>query len=324
MVRGKKVLITGGTGSFGHQMAEEIQKMGPAEVRILSRHEDLQHSMQRDYPDFKYILGDVRDHHRIEEATKDVDVVFHAAALKQVPDNELHPMEAVKTNIIGAHNVRQAAIKNGVERVVFISTDKAVKPVNVMGMSKAIQERIFVAPEFDCATKFIGVRYGNVVGSRGSVIPYFFELAKSGKDLPLTSEKMTRFLLTLPNAVKLVFHALETGKGNEIFVRKSPAANIRELAEIIIEAAGGESEIKNVPIRAGEKIHETLVQEEEMRRTQEDREYFIIHPYGKHENKNADLKEYTSENTERLNKSQIKKLLQEEGWINQGKEPKVV
>ncbi len=324
MVRGKKILITGGTGSFGHQMAEEITKMSPAEVRILSRHEDLQHSMQREYPDFKYILGDVRDYHRLDEAMKDVDIVFHAAALKQVPDNEIHPMEAVKTNIIGAHNLKHAAIKNNVERVVFISTDKAVKPVNVMGMTKAIQEKIFVAPEFDCETKFIGVRYGNVVGSRGSVIPYFFELAKDGKDLPLTSDKMTRFLLTLPNAIKLVFHALETGKGNEIFVRKSPAANIKDLAELIVQETGSKSKIKNVPIRAGEKIHETLVQEEEMRRTQEDKEYFVIHPYGKYTNNNKDVKEYTSENTERLNKTGIRKLLQEEGWLDQGIEPKIV
>jgi len=315
MVRGKKVLITGGTGSFGHQMAEDIRKMGPAEVRIMSRHEDLQHSMQREFPEFRYILGDVRDLHRTEEAMKDIDIVFHAAALKQVPDNELHPMEAVKTNIIGAHNVRQAAIKNDVEKVVFVSTDKAVKPVNVMGMSKAIQERIFVAPEFECDTKFMGVRYGNVVGSRGSVIPYFFELAKAGKDLPLTSNKMTRFLLTLPNAIKLVFHALESGKGNEIFVRKSPAASMKDLAEVILESTKGKSKIKNVPIRAGEKIHETLVQEEEMRRTSEDKEYFTIHPYGKHTNA-KEAKEYTSEVTERMSKQQIKKLLQEEGWTS--------
>lgn len=315
MVRGKKVLVTGGTGSFGHQMAEEISKMNPAEVRILSRHEDLQHNMQREFPQFKYVIGDVRDYRRIDEAMRDVDIVFHAAALKQVPDNELHPMEAVKTNVIGAHNVRQAAIANGVGKVVFISTDKAVKPVNVMGMTKALQERIFVAPEFDTPTKFIGVRYGNVVGSRGSVIPYFFELAKEGKDLPLTSDKMTRFLLTLPNAIKLVFHALEAGKGNEIFVRKSPAASIKDLAEVIVESTKSKSKIKNVPIRAGEKIHETLVQEEEMRRTSEDKEYFTIHPYGAHANQSKDAGEYNSENTDRLSKQQIRKLLQEEEWV---------
>lgn len=314
MLSGKRVLITGGTGSFGHQMAEEIKDMGASEIRIMSRHEDLQHTMQREYPNFKYVLGDVRDFARVDEATRDVDVVFHAAALKQVPDNEVHPMESVKTNVIGAYNVKEAAIKNGVDKVVFISTDKAVKPVNVMGMSKAIQERIFVAPEFDTKTKFIGVRYGNVVGSRGSVIPYFFELAKKGEELPLTSDKMTRFLLTLPNAIKLVFHALEVGKGNEIFVRKSPAANIKDLAEVIIDATKSKSKIKIVPIRAGEKIHETLVQEEEMRRTSEDREYFTIHPYGQHSNE-GDGKEYTSENTERLSKDQIRKLLEEENWI---------
>jgi FlaA1/EpsC-like NDP-sugar epimerase len=297
-------------------MAEEIADMDAAEVRIMSRHEDLQHTMEREYPQFKYILGDVRDYRRVDEAMRDIDVVFHAAALKQVPDNEVHPMEAVKTNILGAYNVKQAAIKNGVDKVVFISTDKAVKPVNVMGMTKSLQERIFVAPEIETPTKFIGVRYGNVVGSRGSVIPYFFELAGKGEELPLTSDKMTRFLLTLPNAIKLVFHALQTGKGNEIFVRKSPAANIKDLAEVILEVTKSKSKIKLVPIRPGEKIHETLVQEEEMRRTSEDKEYFTIHPYGKYENKNAGEKEYTSENTERLNKNEIKKLLQEEGWTS--------
>lgn len=315
MVRGKTVLITGGTGSFGHQMAKDIVDKGPKEVRIFSRHEDLQHSMQREFPQFRYVLGDVRDRKRLHEAMKGVDIVFHAAALKQVPDNELHPMEAVKTNIIGAHNVRQCAIENGVDKVVFVSTDKAVKPVNVMGMSKAIQERVFVAPEFENDTKFIGVRYGNVLGSRGSVIPYFFELGAAGKDLPLTSGDMTRFLLTLPNAIKLVFHALETGKGNEIFVRKSPAAKIIDLAEVIVETTGSKSKIKSVPIRPGEKIHETLVQEEEMRRTREENEYFVIHPYGSYVNDGKGIKEYTSSNTEILNKDQIKQLLAQEGWI---------
>lgn len=313
MVDGKTILITGGTGSFGNYIASKLIQMNTKEVRILSRHENLQFDMKKRYPQFHYVLGDVRDYPRLMEAMEGVDIVFHAAALKQVPDCEIHPMEAIKTNIIGANNVKRAAIECNVEKVIYISTDKAVKPINVMGMTKGLQEKIFISPEFDYDTKFIGVRYGNILGSRGSVIPYFVELAKKKQPLPITHPEMTRFLLTLENAIKLVFYALENGRGREIFVRKSPAANIADLANMIAECYGVNTFVSK--IRPGEKIHEVLVQEEEMRRAKEEAEYFIIYPHGEYENNSSIIREYTSDTTTRLNKEEIKYLLETEGWF---------
>jgi len=313
MFEGKTILVTGGTGSFGNFISDKLLQMNPKEVRIFSRHENLQFEMKRKYPTFKFILGDIRDYPRLKEAMKGVDIVFHAAALKQVSECEIHPLEAVKTNIIGASNVKRVATESGVEKVVYISTDKAVKPVNAMGMTKAIQEKIFTSPEFDHDTKFIGVRYGNVVGSRGSVIPYFVELAKNKQSLPITHPEMTRFLLLLENAMKLVFFALEKGKGREIFVKKSPVAKIAELANVIADHY--EVDTKITKIRPGEKIHETLVQEEEMFRTKEENEYFIIYAHGEYENSSPSIKEYTSFNTKTLNEKEIEVLLRSEGWL---------
>jgi UDP-N-acetylglucosamine 4,6-dehydratase/5-epimerase len=314
VVAGKTVLITGGTGSFGHTIADILANTDPKprEVRILSRHEDLQHSMQNRYPQFKYLIGDVRDLSRLREVLRGVDVVFQAAALKQVPDCELHPMEAVNTNIMGAFNVRTAAIENNVEAVAYISTDKAVKPVNVMGMTKAIQERLFSTPELDVATKFVGVRYGNVLGSRGSVVPYFISLAEQKRDLPVTDSRMTRFMLTLHNAVELVFFALANGSSREILVRKSPAAKIIELAEVICEQYG--SDVRVTGIRPGEKIHEILIQEEEMRRAEEKGDYFVIHSHGEYDSGRT-YEEYSSDKATLLTKTQIRELLVSERWI---------
>lgn len=313
MLEGKTILVTGGTGSFGSFIASKLIQMNLKEVRILSRHENLQFEMKRKYPMFKFILGDVRDYSRLKEAMKDVDIVFHAAALKQVPECELHPMEAVKTNIVGADNIKQIALENGIDKVIYISTDKAVKPINAMGMTKALQEKIFTSLEFDGHTRFIGVRYGNVVGSRGSVIPYFVELSKNKQQLPITHPEMTRFILTLENSIKLVFYALENGKGREIFVRKSPAAKIIELAEVIADHYRVDTILTK--IRPGEKIHETLVQEEEMFRTKEEDDYFIVYPYGEYENKSPSVKEYTSNNTNMLSKKEIEDLLIAEDWL---------
>lgn len=313
MIDGKTILVTGGTGSFGNYIAGKLAEMNPKEVRILSRHENLQFEMKRKYPQFKFILGDVRDFTRLKEAIKNVDIVFHAAALKQVPECEIHPMEAVKTNIIGADNVKRAASEAGVEKMVYISTDKAVKPVNAMGMTKAIQEKIFTSTENQDDTKFIGVRYGNVVGSRGSVIPYFVELAKNKKALPVTHSDMTRFLLTLENAIKLVFYALENGKGREVFVKKSPAARIMDLAKAIGKHYGVDTTLTK--IRPGEKIHETLVQEEEMLRAKEEDDYFVIYPYEEYANTTPKITEYTSNNTEKLDYIGIEELLKSEGWL---------
>jgi len=311
-ITNKVVLITGGTGSFGHTIASKLVELKPKEVRIFSRHENLQFEMKREYPEFNFILGDVRDYDRVDEAMNGVNTVFHAAALKQVPDCEIHPMEAVKTNIIGAYNVKNLAIKHNVDKVVFISTDKAVKPVNAMGMSKALQEKIFLSDEFNHnTTTCIGVRYGNIIGSRGSVIPYFVNLAKNNKPLGVTHPEMTRFLLTLDNAIDLVFYALENGKGREIFVRKSPSAKIQDVAEVIADHYNAKTYIAK--IRPGEKIHETLVQEEEMARTEEKEDYFVIHPREEFESGRTD--EYTSNNAKKLTKEEIRELLKQTGWL---------
>lgn len=316
-LQGKTVLITGGTGSFGHQMTEELLKFNVKEVRIFSRGEDLQHKMAMEYQDerLNFIIGDVRDYQRILETTRNVDIIFNAAALKQVPDCEKHPLEAVKTNILGAYNVKEAAIVNGVPKVVTISTDKAVKPINAMGMTKALQEKIMTSDELHIRnTRFLVIRYGNVLASRGSVVPLFKERIQRGLPLYVTDFRMTRFLLTLKDAIQLAFKALLEGKGNEIFVLKRPACLIRDLAEVM---AQGKVKVLESKIRPGEKIHETLVQEDEMRRAVEEEEYYIIYP---HKTKGVlklrtPLVEYTSENAQRLNKRQIRALLGKEGYL---------
>lgn len=316
-VNGNTILISGGTGSFGHQMTEELLRFNVKEIRIFSRGEDLQHKMAAEYSDkrLSFIIGDVRDYQRVMEATRNVDVIFNAAALKQVPDCENHPFEAVKTNIIGAFNVKEAAIANGVPRVITISTDKAVKPINAMGMTKALQEKIMTANEVHVSTtKFQVIRYGNVIGSRGSVIPLFKERILRKLPLYVTDFKMTRFLLTLKDATQLAFRALLDKEGNKIFVLKRPACLVRDLAEVM---ANGKVKVLEDKIRPGEKIHETLVQEDEIRRAVEEDEYYIIHPYGTKgvPRIRTKLLEYTSENTYRLNKDEIGGLLEKEGYL---------
>ncbi len=316
-LRGKTVLITGGTGSFGHQMTEELLRSDVKEIRIFSRGEDLQHKMAMEYPDprLNFIIGDVRDFQRALEATRNADVIFNAAALKQVPDCEYHPFEAVKTNILGAHNVKEAAIINEVSRVVTISTDKAVKPINAMGMTKALQEKIMTSNEVGVqTTKFLVIRYGNVIGSRGSVIPLFKDMIKKKQPLYVTDFRMTRFLLSLRDAIQLAFKALLDGKGNEIFVLKRPACLVKDLAETL---AQGKVKVLEGDIRPGEKIHETLVQEDEIRRAVEEDEYYIIHPHGVKgvPKLKTKLLEYTSENARRLNKDEIRLLLEKEGFM---------
>ena len=313
----KTILITGGTGSFGHQMTEELLKTDVKEVRIFSRGEDLQHKMAIEYPDkrLNFIVGDVRDYQRVLESTRNVDLIFNAAALKQVPDCERHPLEAVKTNILGAYNVKEAAIVNKVSKVVSISTDKAVKPINAMGMTKALQEKIMITDEL-CRhnTKFTVIRYGNVMGSRGSVILFFKDRIEKKQPLYVTDFRMTRFLLPLVDAVQLAFKALFDGKGNEIFVLKRPACLVKDLAEVMAE---GKVEVLQGTIRPGEKIHEILVQEDEMRRVVEDEEYYVIYPSGTNgvPKVKRPLSEYTSENTCRLSKKELQILLERDGYI---------
>ena len=312
----KTVLVTGGTGSFGKQIAKALLKTPVREIRVLSRDEDLQHQMESSFEDsrLRFVIGDVRDLERVRETTRGVDYVFHAAALKQVPDCEAHPMEAVKTNVIGASNVKTAALNENVEALVFISTDKAVKPVNAMGMSKALQEKIFLVPESVSHTRMCGVRYGNVLGSRGSVVPLYAGLKQKGQPLVVTHREMTRFLLTLGDAIDLVFTALLEGKPNEMFVMKRPACKILDLAEVFSE---DKVPVKIGKVRPGEKIHETIVQEEEMRRSIEDDNFFRICPYGTRgvPQLRSEYLEYTSENTRRMDKGESASLLRSEGWL---------
>lgn len=307
--KGKNILITGGTGSFGKYVTKALLSYEPAEIRIFSRGEDRQRQMKLKFPQraMKFIIGDVRDYERVLEATKGMDVVFHAAALKQVPLIERHPYEAVKTNIYGTLNVKRACIENKVEKCLLISTDKAVKAVNAYGMTKALAEKSFLCNEFTYNTKFSCVRYGNVIGSTGSVVPVFKKLIEEGKPLTITDPKMTRFLITLKQAIELVFFAIRDMEGGEIFVPKIPSCKITDLA---VALGGPEYPLKFVGIRPGEKIHECLIQEDEMRRTVSMEKYFKILPYEKDfYQTSSEESEFTSENTRRLNVDEIKDLL---------------
>jgi len=311
-LKDKTILIIGGTGSLGHQMTEELLKNDVKEIRIFSRHEDLQHKMAIEYPDkrLNFIIGDVRDHDRLLESTRKVDVIVNAAALKQVADCERHPLEAVKTNVLGSYNVKQVAIMNEVSKVISISTDKAVKPISAYGMTKALQEKIMTVGEVHGHnTKFMVVRCGNFMGSRGSVVPLFKDRIEKKLPLYVTDFRMTRFLLPLADVVQMVLKAVSEGKGNEIFVLKKPACLIKDLAEVMAE---GRVEVLEGKIRPGEKIHEVLVQEDEMRRAVENKEYYVIYPSGTEgvPRIQTPLVEYTSENACRLTKKELQILLE--------------
>ena len=302
----KNILITGGTGSFGNRFSAIISKLRPREIRIFSRDEKKQWEMEHAFPDFRYFIGDVRDEGSLETAMKGVDYVFHAAALKQVPTCERFPLEAIRTNTIGAENVCEVAQAAGVKVVICLSTDKAVKPVNAMGMSKALMEKLVCSRnEFDGKTIFCCVRYGNVMGTRGSIIPLFKKLIKEGKPLTITVPEMTRFLLTLDQSVDLVLLAMATGKGGEIFVHKAPACTVIDLGRAIASKyspLGLEHEIVEIGIRSGEKIHEILVNEYEMQRSVEESDHFVIHPGYADQPHTAHLlsTEYSSENAKRI------------------------
>ena len=284
-VDGKTVLVTGGTGSFGNTIINSLLQMDTKKVIIFSRDENKQYHMKNRLEEhldrLKFVIGDVRDLEKLRQSFKNVDVIYHAAAYKHVPGYESFPMEAVKTNVLGAHNVKMAAIENNVEKVVAISTDKAVKPINVMGMTKALQEKVML-DDTESSTDFICVRYGNVLSSRGSVIPFFKERIKNKKFLPITHQDMTRYLLSLEQAIDLVFHATKHGKSGQLFVRKMPACRIADLASVMGEMFAGDPDYptKIVGIRQGEKIHELLVSEEEMRRAKETENHYIIHKHG--------------------------------------------
>lgn len=284
-LKNKVILVTGGTGSFGNFIAHRLLEQEVKEIRILSRDEKKQYDMRIHYnnhPKIRFFVGDIRDYARVEEAMEGVDIVYQAAALKQVPACEYDPMEAIKTNVIGVNNIIRAALKSKVEKVITVSTDKAVKPVNVMGMTKALQERLMVSANLSPAnkgTKFCVVRYGNVMRSRGSVIPYFRRLLALNQTLTITDVDMTRFLLTLGDAIDLVFYATEHTQGGETFVKKAPTTTVINIAKVLCEEFGKEFNYKTIGKYPGEKIHEILISEEELLRTQDKGDYFVVNPW---------------------------------------------
>jgi UDP-N-acetylglucosamine 4,6-dehydratase len=325
LFRGRTLLITGGTGSFGSAVLERFLGTGIGEIRIFSRDEKKQEDLRVRLrsPQVKFHIGDVREYDSVHDAMQGVDFVFHAAALKQVPSCEFHPMEAVRTNILGAENVMRAAIARGVSRCVFLSTDKAVYPINAMGMSKALMEKLVVARSRLCdpaSTVMCATRYGNVMGSRGSVIPLFLEQLAAGKPLTVTDPLMTRFLMSLEESVDLVLEAFARGQPGDIFVQKSPACTVGDLAEAIRELSGRSNPVAVIGTRLGEKLYETLVSREEMARSEDLGRYFRIPPeawdldYEKYFSEGqaavSEAQDYTSHNTERLSRERVKAVLQ--------------
>ncbi len=327
MFKNKTLLITGGTGSFGNAVLEKFLYSDISEVRILSRDEKKQHDMRVAFnnPKIKFFIGDVRDRESIKSAVQGVDYIFHAAALKQVPSCEFFPVEAVKTNVLGTDNVLSIAIENKVKKVICLSTDKAVYPINAMGTSKAMMEKVFVAKSRTSdSTVICGTRYGNVMASRGSVIPHFYEQIKSGKEITVTDSDMTRFMMTLDDAVNLVLFAFENGSSGDIFVQKSPSTTIGELASTMKKIYNSFVEIKNIGIRHAEKVHETLLSREERMVAEELEGHFRIPAdnrdlnYNKYfsEGQNASnrVEEYNSFNTVRLEEKELVKLLASIGY----------
>ncbi len=323
--KGKTVLVTGGTGSFGHQIIRELLALDAARIHVYSRDEKKQYDMAMSYRRHRNLLfniGDVRDLERTRDAMRGVDIVFNAAALKQVPNCEYAPFEAVETNVIGANNVRRAAIEAGVSTVVSISTDKAVKPVNVMGMTKALQERIMLDPSYSGgATRFVCVRYGNVLGSRGSVVPLFYDYVKKGLPLPITHPDMTRFQLTLKEAVQLVLWATVKGESGDLWVQKMPAARIPDLGLALAHGLTGRKDypLAVIGLRPGEKMHEVLVSEEEMWRATELKNFFVIPSWARSQDKKtpegARVSEYSSAGTHLLTREELLGLLKSDGWF---------
>ena len=324
MIRFDTLLITGGTGSFGNAVLRKYLKTDIKEIRIFSRDEKKQDDMRHLYKDprVKYYIGDVRDIESVRSAIKGVDYIFHAAALKQVPSCEFYPVEAVKTNVLGADNVLTAAIEEEVKKVVVLSTDKAVYPINAMGMSKALMEKVMIAKsrELDNGKQvFSGTRYGNVMASRGSVIPLFIDQITQGKPITITDPEMTRFLLHLDEAVELVEYAFEHGKNGDIFVKKAPASTLADLASALKELLCADNEVKIIGTRHGEKLYETLVNREEMAKAEDLGDYYRIPAdtrdlnYDKYfsngDRKVQEVVEYTSHNTTRLDVEGVKKLL---------------
>lgn len=323
MFTNKILLITGGTGSFGNAVLSKFLNTSIKEIRIFSRDEKKQDDMRKLYnnPKLKFYIGDVRDYNSIISAMKNVDYVFHAAALKQVPTCEFFPIQTVQTNILGAENVMNIAIQEKVKKLIVLSTDKACYPINAMGMSKALMEKVMIAKSRDINnnTVLCGTRYGNVMASRGSVIPLFVNQIKSGKPITITDPHMTRFMMSLDDAVNLVLYAFKHGEPGDMFIQKSPASTITDLARALKELYNADNEIKIIGTRHGEKLYETLVNREEMVKAIDLGSYYRIPADTRDLNYNiyfsegkesiSEVEEYTSHNTKRLDVKGTKELL---------------
>jgi UDP-N-acetylglucosamine 4,6-dehydratase len=332
MFNNKVLMITGGTGSFGHTVLKRFLSTDVREIRIFSRDEKKQEEMRIALNDskLKFYIGDVRDFDSVSQAMKGVDYVFHAAALKQVPSCEFYPMEAVRTNVMGTENVMNAATANRVKRVVVLSTDKAVYPINAMGISKAMAEKLMVAKartQGEHETVLCATRYGNVMASRGSVIPLFVSQIKEGKPLTVTDPNMTRFLMSLEDSVDLVLYAFENGEQGDIFVQKAPASTVADLAQALKEIFSKSGPVRIIGTRHGEKLYESLISREEMAKAKDMGGYYRIPAdnrdlnyaqyFSEGEEAVSHLDDYTSHNTARLNIEQIKILLLKLDYIKE-------
>jgi UDP-glucose 4-epimerase len=332
MFNNKVLMITGGTGSFGQTVLNRFLATEVREIRIFSRDEKKQEEMRiaLNHSKLKFYIGDVREYDSVSQAMKGVDYVFHAAALKQVPSCEFYPMEAVRTNVLGTENVLNAATANGVKRVVVLSTDKAVYPINTMGISKAMAEKLMVAKartQSENETVLCATRYGNVMASRGSVIPLFVSQLKEGKLLTVTDPNMTRFLMSLEDSVDLVLYAFENGSQGDIFVQKAPASTVADLAQALKEIFKKDNPIRIIGTRHGEKLYESLISREEMAKAEDmgncyripadNRDLNYAQYFSEGEEKLSHLDDFTSHNTDRLNVERIKKLLLKLDYIKE-------
>ncbi|KFO66762.1 UDP-glucose 4-epimerase [Smithella sp. SCADC] len=332
MFKNKVLLITGGTGSFGNAVLSRFLNTGIKEIRVFSRDEKKQEDMRIELnnPKVKFYIGDVRNYESLKFAVSGVDFIFHAAALKQVPSCEFYPMEAVRTNILGAENVLNAALANNVKKVILLSTDKAVYPINAMGISKAMMEKLMVAKSRsvdDRKTILCGTRYGNVMTSRGSVIPLFVKQIKEGKSLTVTDPHMTRFLMSLDDAIDLVIYAFQHARQGDIFVQKAPASTIGDLAIALKKIFKADNEIKIIGTRHGEKLYETLLTREELAKAENLKKYYRIVPddrdmnYNKYFTEGVDkvssMEDYNSHNTQRLTIEEVKGKLLKLDYIKQ-------
>jgi UDP-N-acetylglucosamine 4,6-dehydratase len=332
MFNNKVLMITGGTGSFGQTVLKRFLATDVREVRIFSRDEKKQEEMriELNHSKLKFYIGDVRDYDSVYQAMKGVDYVFHAAALKQVPSCEFYPMEAVRTNVLGTENVMNAATANGVKQVVVLSTDKAVYPINAMGISKAMAEKLMVAKartQRESETVLCATRYGNVMASRGSVIPLFVSQLKEGKPLTVTDPNMTRFLMSLEDSVDLVLYAFKHGKQGDLFVQKAPASTVADLAQALKEIFKKDNPVRIIGTRHGEKLYESLISREEMAKAEDMGEYYRVPAdnrdlnyaqyFSEGEEKLSHLDDYTSHNTDRLDVERIKTLLLKLDYIKE-------